>query len=381
MNHPHPSDLKLFRAGVLAGEDLMRIDTHLEDCDSCRHAAFANTKDEEAAFEEIEELIWEAETTPRFPQITLERLRRATAALEAIQDQCASTYAAGLLGRVLLAQIWLLLAVGQSTSALALAKTAREVFISCADEFQQARAYVAASYAAIQTGDTAIAASSATTARTLFEKSGDPDRAAIALNAEAGALVTARRLREASAVYSDLLSEDIAPSLRASVQYNLASIKTDLDELEGVDDLLDAAASSSAARLAAEHSLRIDLVRSTVLAKRGDFEGALALLRRIREDAAQRGFGHDEMLSRCHIADLLTVLGRHDEALSHATAALDYFSREGSARPEWHATVLSIVRDEDLRRSTAAYRELFLLRTKRELSSTDDAAHEPREDA
>lgn len=368
MRHIHDQDLQLFAAGSLHGGDLLRVDAHLAECHACRRRALqANIH--ESPFEEVDSLINQAETSGSSPEEFDRLLRETETLLNVTATQ--SRRARALRGRALIARAFASKTAGESKRAIELARTADEFFRSDGDDFQRGRAYIVLSYVLRETGDFVGSACAAIEANRIFERLGDTSRAQLARSAEAAAHVDAGRPYEGQRIYEELLAQDLTETLRASVHHCLAVTKGRQGDIDGIEALLDRAETTPGDRQTPAFSIFIRWTRTAVAIRRGHLHDALNQLRALHAESVRDGLLRIEAELRAEMADILTALGRHEEALPHAVAALAYFAREGVAPEVKRAIAMSVVHEEQLRQASDVYRDLVRIRRTPTFDSQD----------
>jgi tetratricopeptide (TPR) repeat protein len=349
MSHLHAEDLWLFAAGTLGGADLLRVDSHVDECDECRQRSLALSGPAVRlgdAPPSVAHLIDQAAANASPIDTLLSELQEAKNAM-----RVACRISSGnqrTLGQILVAESWVYHAAGRFRAAIDSAAEARNLFAAIHEEVDLGRALLTQSDSLTAVRDFPAAMETVRDARLLFEKHHETRRATITRHQEAIILAMSDRLAEAVQLIEELLAGS-GPNdpYRAYWQHHIASCLVRLGrDLDRAEDLLNQALASPEYIENPFSRVQALWTRAKIAIQRGKYEDALEQLLSVQHEAEAARFKALAMEARCDIADLLALLGRAEESAQQAWAVIDYFAQEKLTRRAKHA--MSILREVSL---------------------------------
>ena len=272
--------------------------------------------------------------------VPADALTMTSIALQVAERLPETTYAASVVaqlqGSAAYDHAYALWYTGSVIDALKTFDRADECFArSSTGDFDRARVDLmrAMIYQMLEDRERALAGAAAAAA--VFQRYNDIDRYVAARTATAVTLQSARRLREALAIHTELAAAaGLTEQWRASAIHNMALCYRDLGQLEEASEcLLRAIAGYEKLGMLTFRS-KSRWVLAQTFAQAGRHESALSLFSELREEFKDLGMANDVAMVSLDMAESLLALDRSDEISNVCRAAVDYFATAGLAQTE-----------------------------------------------
>jgi tetratricopeptide (TPR) repeat protein len=186
-------------------------------------------------------------------------------------------------------------------------------------------------------------------AAAIFRAYGDNDRSYAAKLAEALALYSSRRFREALTLNLEIANQEtIAPRWRAAAQQNAATCYRELGDFDAaIDHFVKAIhAFESAGMMSFRAKARWTLAR--IFVARNQYDPALRMLTELRGEFEELGMANDVAIVSLDIAEVLIATERHGDIAAACRPAMAYFEKAELTASEAARTAVTYLCDAAL---------------------------------